>query len=312
METINNSFDSQITEAIRRYETDARPVDGWSTNNAWENYCKSYRRTAIRKFPSKWAIAASIALTLCVGIGVYVATGSGLFTSYITIQTGEGEKTRVNFPDGSQVWLNDNTILRYPEHFNRHKKVYLEGEAYFNLSGKQNKPFTIVAKNTLSTVTQSAFNIRARKNDNKVEVTITEGSVDISEQHGLLNFSSLPVITPTEGQKATIIGQRRLASLEDNKDWNYLAWKTGNIVFENTPLTDAATTIENSFGVFIRIESNTLGYLPITYLSRHENADDVLTGIAAKYGLTVTKTAENQYIIKLTEKPAYQPPKTNI
>jgi len=133
-------------------------------------------------------IAAAVVLLLGVALWQYPNFSSG---EMIERQTIAQEKTTIDLPDGSRVWLNQNSSLQYEKTFDK-RIVYLEGEAFFDVAKKNGQSFEIFAGNSKTKVLGTSFNVRAYPDENKVEIVVETGKVDFSAENdeGALQFDN--------------------------------------------------------------------------------------------------------------------------
>lgn len=98
------------------------------------------------------------------------------------IQTRPGSRSKVVLPDGSEVWVNATSRITYQPGFGQsHRKVQLNGEAYFQVSKNKELPFQIETKRITITVTGTIFNVRAYDDEDKAETSLFEGSVQVKQ-----------------------------------------------------------------------------------------------------------------------------------
>lgn len=165
------------------------------------------------------------------------ATGKGSpnVNEYI-LSTPKGGTYQIKLPDGSNVWLNAASTLRYPSRFsNEERIVFLEGEAYFEVSQQtsyeaKNVPFKVITGAQTIEVLGTAFNISAYLDEAEAKTTLVEGSVKIE------NLISKTSSLLKAGQQATIRG-----SYTDIKNVDvdqYTAWKSGRFHFKHTPFNE--------------------------------------------------------------------------
>ncbi|MBK8878171.1 MAG: FecR domain-containing protein [Haliscomenobacter sp.] len=127
-----------------------------------------------------WAAAASIAfLLLAAWWQISRQRTSMEEKDWIAIQTASGERQEVALPDGSTVWLNENTTLTYARNFLKRREVKLQGEAFFSVARLEKLPFTIFSKNLETTVLGTTFNVRAYPGEQQVEVSVNTGKVKV-------------------------------------------------------------------------------------------------------------------------------------
>jgi ferric-dicitrate binding protein FerR (iron transport regulator) len=152
-----------------------------------------------------------------------------------TNQTTEGEKIILN--DGSIVWLNRNATLCYPEEFNgKTRVVKLEGEAFFEVAKNPKKPFVVETGLSTVTVLGTTFNINTHSL--QTDVTVATGKVNVKSAYSATSVTLLP----NEMAVATKMGIVKSQITNPN----YLSWKTGVFLFEDTPLKDVVRDL-NTF-----------------------------------------------------------------
>lgn len=102
---------------------------------------------------------------------------------YNTISTPVGGQYQIVLPDGSKVWLNAASSIRFPTAFVDERNVSITGEAYFEIVADKSKPFIVSAKETEVNVLGTSFNINAYEEEPSIKTTLLEGSVKVSTNH---------------------------------------------------------------------------------------------------------------------------------
>jgi transmembrane sensor len=198
--------------------------------------------------------------------------------TFVEIATLQGEKKEVVLPDNSHIWLNSQSKLRYETKFaQKERKVYLEGEAYFEVFKNPSRPFVIEAGNSITKVLGTAFNLRARKDESSVVVTVTEGKVSFTGKETTIPVKLIP------GDKGVLKGTH--LEKVSNEDPNFLAWKTGKLIFRNTPLNLVASTLTDYYGRIIRVEDAGKANIPFTSTFDHQSLHDVITILELSLGV---------------------------
>ena len=161
---------------------------------------------------------------------------------YNTIRTPTGGTYKIVLPDGSKVWLNAMSSLRFPVVFSEEaRQVELIGEGYFEVS-KTGKKFNVLTNKTIVSVLGTHFNINGYDNEGSTNVTLLEGSVQVNANKGLL------VLTP--GDQAEVIPNA--SGIVLNKDVNteaLVAWKDGKFKFHDTDLKTIMRQLERWYDV---------------------------------------------------------------
>lgn len=169
--------------------------------------------------------------------------------TFLTLSTNANERKGFLLPDGSNIWLNASSTLRYPEEFEGDtREVYLEGEAFFDITSNSDKPFIIMANNTVTQVVGTSFSIRAVKKEPEVVVTVATGIVNFSagdENHH---------IVLRQGEQG-ICKELKLEK-KLNHDPNVFAWRTHVMAFRDTPLKDVAKIIESTYRIPVTVDKS--------------------------------------------------------
>lgn len=153
-------------------------------------------------------------------------TGDGV-VHYNTLTTPTGGKYRVALPDGTEVWLNAGSSLRYPTVFSgNNRQVELSGEAYFEVAQNASRPFMVkVQDGTNVEVLGTHFNINAYKDEARSITTLLEGAVNVRKGESSNRLSP--------GQQA--IAGNAIAVSNANVE-AAVAWKEGLFLFKDTDI----------------------------------------------------------------------------
>ena len=167
------------------------------------------------------------------------------------ISTPVGLRSAFNLPDGTKVWLNGNTRLKYPLQFKRGERlVELEGEAYFEVVSNKQKPFVVDAGEMLVQAVGTSFNVLAYPDDISLETALVEGKVNLFKEtaRGRAKVSFLE-----PGQLAVYnLSTQKLQRYKGNLD-KYVAWKEGKILFQNDPLEEVVRKLGQWYNVDFQI-----------------------------------------------------------
>jgi transmembrane sensor len=162
---------------------------------------------------------------------------------YNTISTPRGRQFRVVLPDGSGVWLNAASTLRYPTSFAGDRRaVELSGEAYFEIAKDERKPFVITARGMRVQVLGTAFNLMAYADETAVNTTLVTGAVRV------VSAKSSLVLDPD--QQACLSDSGRFTLSKPNLK-EVLAWKDGRFRFDGAKITAIMRQIARWYDVDI-------------------------------------------------------------
>jgi len=207
------------------------------------------RRSWVIQFTS---IAAAAVLFFLLGIAFqYLNTSKTppeFLNQYSTVVVPEGQKSMIVLPDGSNVWLNSGTSLKYKHSFNDQiREVEIEGEAFFEVKRDKSKLFRVHTGGEFIEVYGTAFNVRNYDEEKKLEVTVQDGNVGIIRDGSLL-------ADLTRGKQAEIIENHREVLLTDANVEVVTAWKNNELIFDDSPFEVVIRYLERWYGVKITIE----------------------------------------------------------
>ena len=156
--------------------------------------------------------------------------GSPIFN---TLQIPRGGEYFLTLADGTEVWLNAETEIRYPVQFTGDKRVvYLDGEAYFTVAPDKNKPFTVVSTHASVSVLGTQFNFRAYPDERDVLTTLVSGSVIMQSEKYKQQIKLVP------GEQGVLEKNSAKLMKQEVNTYLYTAWKDGRFAFRDARLED--------------------------------------------------------------------------
>ena len=165
---------------------------------------------------------------------------------YNTIETPRAGQYEVELPDGTQVWLNAETTLRYPVKFTGgERRVELIGEAYFEVAHNKALPFRVVTAEQTITVLGTHFNIKGYADERTIATTLLEGSVNVVDKIS----GKTKILVP--GKQANIIKGDGTISIADASTDEVIAWKNGYFIFDNQDIKSIMKLISRWYDVDI-------------------------------------------------------------
>lgn len=195
--------------------------------------------------------------------GVLIYEGTGGKTVYNTMSTPKGRQFHLTLPDGTEVWLNAASSIRYPTVFTgAERSVEITGEAYFEVIKDPQMPFRLsVNKLARIEVLGTHFNVNAYDNEETINTTLMEGAVQVTKVHiekpaGDRHTVNNAVLKP--GQQATLANNDALSSsitIVDNVDINrVMAWKNGYLNFSGLSLEQIMRQLERWYDIEVAFE----------------------------------------------------------
>lgn len=197
----------------------------------------------------KWAAVLLIGFSL-----TYVLFSSGFDSNtdqeWVDKVTSQTQKGTFTLPDGSTVFLNTNSRIRFPMKFSDDKReVILEGEGFFEVVNNKQKPFEVISNGVLTRVLGTSFNINAA-NEELVEVVVASGKVGVTND--LTEGANLNLIAPN--QKATVNRFDEKIHVEEIDIEEELAWRAEKMSFDFVPFEDVISTIGSMYHIQIEIQ----------------------------------------------------------
>ncbi|MEO0473144.1 MAG: FecR domain-containing protein [Bacteroidota bacterium] len=242
-----------------------------------------------KRMPPRWLIAAAIVL-LIVFAGIWFVNQPVKWTSITYAQS-----TSVQLKDGSRVWLNRGSSISYPETFSGpERQLSLAGEAYFDIAPNPERPFVIEAGNARIQVVGTAFQVSAYDHLDKVELVVTEGRVYFSAQNSRQTFLAIEA-----GQQALLAANGAIQMLPKASP-NALAWQTGRLEFDATPITEAMTQLERHFDCqFNWPDTKRPENCTLTSVWENASLDEVLEDLTETHGLISQRKGKKIMILQI-------------
>ena len=165
-----------------------------------------------------------------------------------------GKRSNILLSDGTRVWLNSGSRLVYPPVFDRkNREVFLEGEAYFEVSKDAHKPFYVRTEAFRVRVLGTKFEVQAYKNESVQNTVLLEGKVSLA-QNGEL-FSKEYELSPN--QKGVVLGEDKGFEITEVEDaHNYITWIYGYLSFENEDIVSLSKKISRYYNLEIEVKTN--------------------------------------------------------
>lgn len=200
---------------------------------------------------------------------------------FSTLSIPKGGEYSMVLPDGSKVWLNSDTKIRFPNIFpNKSRIVYLEGEAYFEVKHNKNKPFVVKTINSNVEVLGTKFNIKAYKEESKIYTTLAEGSVRFTGK----NAENSCILKPNEQSVYDIDGE--MLNKHHVYANTYTAWTRGRFAFENEKLEEILTQLGRWYDVEIfYLNQETKEYRFTGDLMRYNSISTILEMLEVTYNV---------------------------
>jgi len=202
-----------------------------------------------------------------------------------------GQKSKIFLPDGSEVWLNAESSISYPEQFSSNQReVYLEGEAFFKIIKDQGRPFVVKSGHVFTTVLGTSFNVRAFNDESKICIALKTGKVKVEIDQETDNKTLF--LEPGNGLQYNKLNHQ--TKIEEFDEEKLLSWKDGIIVFKDADLDEIINTLSRWYGVKFTVKN--YPDEKWTYKGSFDNEilDNVLKSIGFSEGFSHTFNDKNK------------------
>lgn len=247
----------------------------------------------------KWAAAIAGIMVLS-SVVYYMRSHSAANTYTNTVaarkwlemsNSGKGVRS-VKMSDGTRIWLNRNSILRYPDDYNTQARdVELIGEAYFEVARQTDKPFRVHTALVTTTVLGTAFNVSAfTRDDTAIRISLLEGKVAVTagEQQRLL----------TPGMLVNYEDHQLQGAIKDSSVSNTTAWLKDKIYFNNTTLKEVCRRLSWQYGDKIHVSGDAAAHRISGVFSTSDDLKTIIEAISYIHKLQVTRKPGEYQISK--------------
>jgi len=240
-------------------------------------------------------VVAMFAAPLMLSIGVYYftksATINNLASNIYTIETSNGERTRLTLPDGTRVLVAANSTFIYPAVFGEQsREVNLTGEAFFEVKHNAKQPFIVKSKEVSIKVLGTKFNVYAYPNEAYFEASLVEGKIQVFQ-----NTENTRIIELKPNDKVRFNYTNSTFEKSETNLTTETAWTRGELYFQSENMLSIIPKLERYYGVKFHIN----GRIPEEALtaSYHEtDVNEILRNLAVHYQFSYKKNGDTIYV----------------
>jgi transmembrane sensor len=289
------------------------------TDKAWISLLDKIEENDIRPMPKPefrirksilYKVAAAVLFTGALGLGsifIFRSPQKLSALAYFEATAPKGSRSYVTLTDGSTVWLNSGTKLRYQRNFGLEgRELFLEGEAYFVVAKNIDMPFIVKTSDVSITATGTAFNVKAYSEENIIETTLESGEVRIDPINSSHNKpESAPVILKPN-QKAVFTKSSQNLNVDKKQQKSpspknepvikvkaaqltvdsfvetklTTSWKDSRWIFRSEKLYKLAPILERRYDISIIFRDSVLSSYKFTGTLKEESLEQVLKAIS--------------------------------
>jgi transmembrane sensor len=206
-------------------------------------------------------IAAILLIPIIIGNILYFIFGGKNYQRnqepiYNELFAAFGTRSALKLSDGTSVWLNSGSSIRYPDRFVGNKRIVeLKGEAYFEVEHDPERPFIVETSSLSVKATGTKFNVSGYTSADKSEVTLVSGKVEVNLTDNNNNIKSTN-LDPDQHYTLNKVSGKTSITTEDT--YKFISWKDGKLIFRNEPLSDVIKKISQVFNVDIELQGTSL------------------------------------------------------
>ena len=237
------------------------------------------------------AVVVAVAATWAVLTQFETSLTKEAIAGYEEFSTPAGQRAKMTLYDGTVVWLNASSTLKYPNRFSDDvRRVELDGEAYFEVKHNKKVPFIVSTEKMNIRVLGTKFNVFAYKGKADFTTTLVEGSVRISDNN---DASRTMLLKPSE--TAELRGNKLFKTTYKNE--NLLLWRTGIYSFDDVTFSEMVKKLELYYDVTIHVNNNELIKNKFTAKFRQRDGiESVLRTLQKAYSFRFEKDEEKNII----------------
>lgn len=306
-------------------EKEKQIIEDWDARSAWEKYRKNFKqnseetdaavdelwdkiseqlhfnkknRSTIFGYSNSFPYAAIITVfIIIVGLSFYLLKDSTLFQkTQLTAETRTYFETtdklmkKIRLPDGTQIFLNRNSKLSYQSTaFNKeNREVWLEGEAFFEVTKDPHKPFIVHGGELETVVKGTSFNVKAYADIAKSVVSVRDGLVEVRNSDKALSM--------LDKNKQIIYNKDSESYITEEKSWEDISgWMDGRLVLNHADISELQLRLRQHYDVELQVRGNALEQIALkSSFARGTPVQVVLESLSLLYGISYKFTDERK------------------
>lgn len=212
---------------------------------------------------------------------------------YYTSIAPKGSVSQMVLPDNTMVYLNSGSEIKYSiDGDGGQREVFLKGEAWFQVTKNEEKPFVVHTPYYCVNVLGTEFNVKAYSDDNEITTTLEEGLIQISSTEKF-KIQNNQILEP--GEQLIYNKERNSIELKKVKTSLYTSWKENKLIFINMELKGLITLLERKYGVDIEVNDPSILKLHYDGTLKNETIIEVMDILM--HSLPITYKIEGQKIL---------------
>lgn len=281
----NNYIDKLFRESVDKINGLSENVK-WNNDTGWKQYQEQFypKRTKVRRFAISMVSIAAIVVVVIFAMKKYQSTE----IKNVVMQNKTSEVRQMNLPDGNKIWLNVNSSIEYPVKMNsKNFEINVIGEVYIEIDKKKSERYILKANNAVVVIEKtSSVNIKAYPDKENIEIDVKTGAVKVFEDGSPKGLALLV----TEGNYCSVHKSQKLIYASTIINDNYLAWKTGRLIFDDQPIATVIDILSEYYDTTIEISDKSLAFCLFSGSFEKPTLSNILTKIQRDLNLEIKYT----------------------
>ena len=303
--------------------------DADGTDEAWSKFQKRILQEAVQGSPAPVGVIGIRRITKFLmkasAVFLIIFTGYYLWKEFNlskpaqknTVSTKNGSRSKIDMPDGTQIWLNGGTRIEYDENYGKqNREITLNGEAYFDVVHNERSPFIIHTKKLNIKVLGTVFNVKAYPEDSMTEASLVKGRIEVTfpdrpQEKLILKPSEKIAVAnnPFEYSKnSTGVKEKRKSTNPEIvfSALNYqvrdstiveTAWVKNKLIFRSKKFDELSREMERWYGITIQVQDSAILNERFTGTFNNESLDKALDALMLSYPFQYKYEKNNTIII---------------
>lgn len=252
------------------------------------------KRPSQKTFVRRMILAAASVMLIAGSWWIYQSAGKMAKTPAIVwaiLKAPSNKILKQQLPDGSLVWMNAGSTIRYPQNFiSKQRELWLDGEAYFEVVRQPEHPFSVHTGDVITKVLGTKFNVAATARGVQVVVTVSEGKVSVGRERKVIRILK-------KDDQLLVDAANGHNSFSHVTPATFTSWKNDALAFKEKPFKEIASVLEQRFGVNIRFSNPGIEECLLTAsFSKDRNVEDILAILCKVNGFQL-QSGKKWYII---------------
>ena len=307
-----HAWRGQSEQHAQAFEAAARLWDGLDLMEELNDYAATGQAQGARM--GTWGgLSRRTAIAAAASLAVFVGAGAVLHETVFSEReyrerhaTAIGEQKTVDLPDGSVIEINTNSAIEVAYTAEERRISLLHGEAYFNVSPDQERPFSVHAENRVVTAVGTEFMVRLKEKivdvvvaEGRVALAIRPGAATVMREQDRIVPAAKPLLELTAGQSAAFDEKvESLDHVEPDALRRRLSWRNGMLAFAGEPLGDVVADVSRYTQTVIEIEDDALRALPVAGYFKAGEVEAMFEALELMGGVEIERVSETTVRLK--------------